>query len=154
MPLCHCATVPRSSNTQLRIASPLVVGVESFVIGLLLFITGHQSITQGALSHLTTLGASLTTLSSQMYIFAVHAPPEMIGGLKSSMTESIACSLAPLGGGAVYTRVKDNNTDNKKRKHKGGSGLRTVPPRGNASRRFWVWRGRSEHAVGSLSSCI
>ena len=45
-------------------------------------------------------------------------------------------------------------TDNKKRKHKGGSGLGTVPPRGNASRRFWVWRGRSEHAVGSLSSCI
>ena len=44
----------------------IVVGVESTVIGLLLFITGHQSITQGALLHLATLGASLTILSSQM----------------------------------------------------------------------------------------
>ena len=70
--------------------------MESFVIGLLLFITGHQSITQGALLHLTTLGASLIILSSQMYRV-----------LKSYSV------LAPLRGGAVYTRVKNNNTDNK-----------------------------------------
>ena len=43
-----------------------VVGVESVVIGLLLFITGHQSITQGALLHLATLGASLIILISNV----------------------------------------------------------------------------------------
>ncbi len=50
VPLCHCATVPRE-----------LVHTASHR-----FTSGHQSITQRALFHLTTLGASLIILSSQM----------------------------------------------------------------------------------------
>ena len=150
MPLCHCAT--ELEHTASHRFTSCCWGGKFCDWTIAVYNWPLEYHTGSTVAFNNTWSLADNTLISNVYLRSACTPRN--DWWSEIVNDRVNSVLAPLGGGAVYTRVKDNNTDNKKRKHKGGSGLRTVPPRGNASRRFWVWRGRSEHAVGSLSSCI